>query len=121
VSLPAAWGNNGSGITNVPAGLSNVVAIASGYYHNLALRADGTIAAWGASSSGVLNVPPGLNDVVAIACGFYHNLALRADGTVIGWGLGREFRFFAVFGGASELGEAEFARYEIEHGDHVSG
>jgi hypothetical protein len=29
--------------------------------------------------------------------------------------------FFAVFGGASELGEAEFARYEIEHGDHVSG
>ncbi len=32
-----------------------------------------------------------------------------------------EFRFFAVFGGDSELKEAEFAGYEIKHGGHVSG
>ena len=29
--------------------------------------------------------------------------------------------FSAIFGGASELGEAEFTGDEIEHGDHVSG
>lgn len=32
-----AWGNNGVGQTNVPSGLSNVVAIAGGYYHSMAL------------------------------------------------------------------------------------
>jgi len=30
-------------------------------------------------------------------------------------------RFSAVFGGVSELGEAEFTGDKIEHGDHVSG
>ena len=42
-----AWGGNSDGQTTVPVGLSNVVAVASGNYHNLALRADGTVAAWG--------------------------------------------------------------------------
>jgi hypothetical protein len=36
-------------------------------------------------------------------------------------GDGQVKRFFAVFGGASELGEAEFASHEIKHGDHVNG
>ena len=41
------WGNNSNGQTNVPAGLSNVVAVATGARHCLALNADGTIIAWG--------------------------------------------------------------------------
>ena len=42
-----AWGDNSHGQTNLPAGLSNVVAIAAGYYHSLAVCSDGTVQAWG--------------------------------------------------------------------------
>src|SRR5688500_16729843 len=35
-----AWGWNASGQTNVPSGLSGVVAIAAGNTHNLALKSD---------------------------------------------------------------------------------
>ncbi len=66
--------------------LSNVVAVASGYAHGLALRSDGSVAAWGSSSSGQTKVPAGLASVVAIAAGDSHSLALRADGTVAAWG-----------------------------------
>ncbi len=72
--------------TSLPAGLSNIVAIAAGGLHNLALRADGTISGWGDNSKGQINVPPGLTNAVAIAAGDYHSLALRADGTVAVWG-----------------------------------
>ena len=41
------WGDNSSGQTNVPAGLTNVVAIAAGVAHSLVLKADGTALAWG--------------------------------------------------------------------------
>lgn len=71
----------------VPAGLSNVVAIAVGQSHYLALEADGTVTAWGNNNYGQTNVPPGLSNVIAIAAGASHSLALRSDGTVIGWGL----------------------------------
>src|SRR5438128_2215120 len=60
-----AWGNSQ---TNVPAGLTNIIAIACGS-HSLALRADGTVVAWGDNSSGQANVPAGLTNVVAIAGG----------------------------------------------------
>jgi alpha-tubulin suppressor-like RCC1 family protein len=39
--------------------------VATGGYHNLALRADGTIEAWGNNDYGQTNVPPALNNVVA--------------------------------------------------------
>ena len=35
------------GQSDVPAGLSNVVAVAAGGQHSLALKADGTVVAWG--------------------------------------------------------------------------
>src|SRR5204862_7446898 len=35
----AAWGDNASGQASVPAGLNNVVAVAAGTFHGLALRA----------------------------------------------------------------------------------
>ena len=84
----AAWGWNGYGQTNVPADLTNVVAVAGGLDHCAALRSDGTVAAWGGSDPffGETNVPPGLSNVVAISAGWSQTLALRADGTVVGWG-----------------------------------
>jgi hypothetical protein len=63
----------------VPPGLSNVVAIAAGLTHSIALKADGTVVAWGDDSLGQTNVPPGLNNVLALApgSGARHALALR--------------------------------------------
>ena len=99
-----AWG---AGVTNagvtpnwgqamIPAGLSNVAAVACGGYHSLALQANGTVVAWGAGTNntgtspsyGQAIVPVGLSNVVAIAAGTYHSLALKADGTVVVWGAG---------------------------------
>jgi len=105
-----AWGLNtsgelglGSGDTstqkNVPVrvpGLTDVVAVAAGGWHSLALKADGTVWAWGNNEFGSLgdgtltngNVPKkvGIEDVVAISAGNSHSLAVKADGTVWSWG-----------------------------------
>ncbi len=86
--------------------MTNIVAIASGYSHNLALKSDGTVWAWGADwgfqlandseidSPYALQVlmPDGspLTNVAAIACGDAHSLVLRADGTAWAWGYNDE-------------------------------
>ncbi|PWU15579.1 MAG: hypothetical protein C5B50_15205 [Verrucomicrobia bacterium] len=80
------WGDNTYGQTNVPAGTTNVFALASGGGHLLALRVDGTVLAWGYNGNGQTNVPSYAVGVVAISAGRGHSLALRADGSVIGWG-----------------------------------
>ena len=81
-----AWGDNFYGQTNLPGGLSNVVAVAGGGSHSLALRSDGKVVAWGYNQYGQTNVPPMLDNVVAVAGGTSHSLALRNDGTVVAWG-----------------------------------
>jgi hypothetical protein len=73
-----------AGQATVPPGLSNVVAIAAGAYHSLALRNDGTVVGWGDSSAAV--VPPGLTNVVAIAGGWESSLILKSDGSIVAWG-----------------------------------
>ena len=80
----AAWGRNSNGTTTVPGGLSNVVAVAGGNTHTLALRSDGTVAAWGGGPA--TNVPAGLGNIMAIASGPHHVLALRTNGIVTAWG-----------------------------------
>ena len=70
----------------IPAGLSNVTAIASGGEHCLALRGDGTIVAWGEDDWGQAVVPLGLTNVVAIAAGGGSSMALKSDGTISVWG-----------------------------------
>ena len=68
-----AWGDDFPyGQTDVPAGLSNVTAIAGGAIHSLALKSDGTVVAWGSSYASYLHggevfpatVPPGLTGVI---------------------------------------------------------
>ncbi len=81
-----AWGDNSCGQTDVPATLTNVVAIAAGGYHSLALGADGTVFAWGNNLSRQTDVPAGLTNVVAIAAGGDHSLALVSNGRVVAWG-----------------------------------
>ena len=77
------------------AGLSNVQQLASGLYHTLALKRDGTLVAWGNNSRGAvgdgstehraLPVALALSGVKAIAANG-HSLALKNDGTVWAWG-----------------------------------
>ncbi len=120
----AAWGNNESGqlgdngvgvVLSSPAravptavatgGALNkqtVVAISSGYGHNLALCSDGKLVSWGLNNHGQLGnsstanstVPVFVNQkgvllgkqIIAISAGYYHSLALCLDGTVAAWG-----------------------------------
>lgn len=82
--------------TNVPAGLSNVIAIAAGDKHNLALTAEGKVVSWGvywpdsvftpANYVMATNVPANLSNVIAIAAGGNQSLALKSDGRVVAWG-----------------------------------
>jgi alpha-tubulin suppressor-like RCC1 family protein len=106
-----AWGNNnsgelgngtGNGLSLVPVqvnNLINVIAISSGYSHNLALKSDGTVWAWGYNGYGQIGIGSltplfvtapvqvsNFTDVIAIAGGYNHSLALKSDGTVLAWG-----------------------------------
>lgn len=83
----AAWGDNTFGESSTPAGLSNVVAVAGGYYHTLALRSDGTVVGWGNNGDGEAIPPAGLSGVVAITGGGFFSLALQNNGTIVGWGI----------------------------------
>jgi alpha-tubulin suppressor-like RCC1 family protein len=78
-------------------GLSNVVAIAGGYRHSLALLSNGTVMAWGENTTGELgngtttdsSTPvevKGLTGVLAVAAGYAESMALLSNGTVMAWG-----------------------------------
>jgi alpha-tubulin suppressor-like RCC1 family protein len=82
----SAWGGDFYSQADVPSGLANVVMMAGGFYHCLALKEDGSVVAWGYNASGQASVPFGLANVVAVAGGWGHSLALKADGTVVAWG-----------------------------------
>jgi alpha-tubulin suppressor-like RCC1 family protein/phosphodiesterase/alkaline phosphatase D-like protein len=113
----AAWGRNGEGQlgngattdssvpvrvnqTGVLAG-KTVVSIACGYYHNLVICSDGTLAAWGGNSgklgnnSSTNSSVPVLVDrtgvlagksVIQVSGGGSHSLVVCADGTLASWG-----------------------------------
>jgi alpha-tubulin suppressor-like RCC1 family protein len=80
------WGDNQVGQTNVPPSATNVLALAGGDGHGLALKSDGTVVAWGWNLWGQTNVPIDLTNVVGIAAGSRHSLALKKDGGVALWG-----------------------------------
>ena len=87
------------------AGLTNVVAVAAGRHHSLALKADGTVWAFGAQRIRAVGrrrrdrartTPvqvPGLSGVTAIAAGDDFSLALGSDGAGGGvvWAWGKNY------------------------------
>lgn len=104
-----SWGDNSYGqlgggtdsssnpTPNMVPGISNIVSIAAGGYHNLAVQSDGTVWAFGQNWSGQLGDGTESNryspvkissfsGVVAVAGGLFHSLALKSDGTVWVWG-----------------------------------
>ena len=110
-----SWGYNGDGQLgdgtninrNTPVQVDNtnlnsdVIAIACGYAHSLALKLDGTVWSWGLNDYGQLGDGTNINrntpvqvdntnlasNIVAITGGGLHGLALKTDGTVWAWGL----------------------------------
>src|ERR1041385_8905151 len=58
-----AWGSNSYGQTNVPPEATNVLALAGGDFHCLALRADGTVVRWGAY---LVGFPTTVSDVIVV-------------------------------------------------------
>ena len=91
--------------------LTDVVAVAAGYNHSMALKTDGSVWAWGFNIYGQLGdgtntnrtTPvqvkgPGgngyLTDVVAVAAGRYHSMALKTDGSVWAWG----YNYYGLIG-----------------------
>ncbi len=108
-STAATWGTESihKGFTAPPDGLSNVVAVAAGAAHSLALKSDGTVVGWGWNNVGEATGTPTTNSVdnlnfisagqvrfggevlrgvVSIAAGTSYSLALKKDGTVVAWG-----------------------------------
>lgn len=78
--------------------LTDVVAVACGFQHTLAVRGDGTVWAWGANGFGQLGdgtlegraAPTqvaGVSQAKLVAAGYGHSLAVTAEGHVYAWGL----------------------------------
>ncbi len=83
------WGQtNNYGLAALPLDLTNVLAVAAGVNHSVALKSNGRVVAWGYNFFGQTNVPSSASNVVAIAAAQDHTLALRSNGTVVAWGNG---------------------------------
>jgi hypothetical protein len=61
------------------------IAIATGNYHGLALKSDGSIVGWGRNSHGEIDIPS-RNDYVGMDGGSAHSIAILSDGSLVGWG-----------------------------------
>lgn len=76
--------------------LSDIVAVAAGGSHSLALKRDGTVYAWGANTNSQCGatggstptVISGLTNVTKIVAGLTHSAALTSGGSVYTWGGG---------------------------------
>jgi autotransporter-associated beta strand protein len=103
VSFSGGNGSGASGATAVLNPLANVISVAAGSGHSLAVDASGRVWAWGSNASGQLGFDPasgtssavpvalskslfGEKNVIAVAAGADHSLAVTEDGRVYAWG-----------------------------------
>lgn len=81
-------------------GLNNVIAVAAGKEHSVALKRDGTVSTWGRNTFGQMGIGettdvnispqavPGLSNIMEISAGDYHTMALKQDRTSVwAWGI----------------------------------
>ncbi len=103
--------NPSSHLSLVPvAARSQVVSVAVGDQHAVALKADGSLVTW-ASNEGLpkfLAVPAQINGrVKAVAAGASHTAALLTDGSVVSWGAGSTNDPMSAVEGGQSLVPAE--------------
>ncbi len=98
------------GGTNVPPGLNNVVAIASGGYWGVALNGDGTTIGWGSleqenygEPNPIFYGPSDLTNAVAIASATWNAVALKSDGTLEAWNYPGSFYSVSIPPGISNI------------------
>jgi alpha-tubulin suppressor-like RCC1 family protein len=73
---------------------NDFTAVDAGYYHSIALRADGSVVAWGGNindqsppeTTNQVADTPVSNDFIAIAAGKYHNVVIKSDHSLVAWG-----------------------------------
>ena len=83
----ALWGRNDYGENSPPPANNSFVAVAPGIFHNVGLKANGSIYAWGSSNQyGQCTVPAPNAGFLAVAAGQSHSLGLRADGSIAAFG-----------------------------------
>ena len=99
-------GHGGASDVSVPSVIKtlsgqNVVQIACGEVHSLALTASGDVYAWGLGYDGQLGIRPSIEavsvpkyvffkkEIVRVACGEKHSLAVDLEGKIYSWGEGR--------------------------------
>ncbi len=94
---PVTSGCDCAGLPGTVPGISDATQVSGGYYHSVALRANGSVVAWGYNGSGQLgdgtltNSPApvavkGVSNAIAVAAGGYSSMALLSNGTVVAWG-----------------------------------
>ena len=71
---------------NVILGSSKPKSLSAGYYHNLAIRQDGSIIAKGWNAYSQSSIPRNIGAVTSVAGGYFHSLALTKEGTIVTWG-----------------------------------
>lgn len=91
-------------------GLNNIIMVAAGSFHSLALDSDSTVWSWGLNNYGQLGLGTyttaylptpmlGITDIISIGGGYYHSLALQSDSTVWAWG----FNQFGQLGDSTQI------------------
>ena len=81
------WGANTLKQITFPATVNkDIVSIAAGGSHGMALSKTGLVYTWGDNGFKQATTPKGLKDVVSIAAGKAHSLVVKKDGTVVAWG-----------------------------------
>jgi subtilisin family serine protease len=86
LSPVVAWGARPHGQCDVPPDLADVIALAAGRWHSLALRSDGTVTGWGGDAHGEDSALPAISGAKAIAAGAGFSLVLLNSGRVIATG-----------------------------------
>lgn len=72
-------------------GWNDIVAVSSGMYHSVGLKANGTVVAVGNNDYGQCDVS-GWTDIIAVSAGGYHTVGLKSDGTVVAVGFSGDAR-----------------------------
>ncbi|MFC1742760.1 hypothetical protein ACFL35_02115 [Candidatus Riflebacteria bacterium] len=108
---------------------NNIIAIAAGYDHCIALKSDGAVFTWGYNDSAQCGLGeeadeaiywptqvPGLTGIVAIAAGYNTCYVLKSDGTVWGWGYNNS----GELGDGIDTGEYYYEPFQIKKNTTVS-